>query len=105
MTEPLTTISWDSPTAITNSEQQQQITSALSADLASPIAFDAWPNTDPYTFGKEASKYARLALIADAIGDTETAVSVCEMLQPYLEMWFNGSNGDVLLHDTVRMLL
>ena len=50
-------------------------------------------STDPYFGGKQMAKLARLALIADEIGETATAATLRARLAPLVAAWLDGTNG------------
>ncbi len=45
------------------------------------------------------AKLARLALIAEEVGDTDKANTFIENVKPVLESWLDGTNDDPLLYD------
>ena len=95
---PLSTITWTAPRAIAPAHLAA-VTSALAAD--SGYAPD--PGTasgDPYFGGKQLARLARLALIADELGDTATAATLRARLAPLSAAWLDGTNGNPLLYDS-----
>lgn len=88
MSDTLSTITWNSPNAIDTSKISA-ITSALAAEKTFQASnLDA---TEAYTFGKQISRAARLALIADQLGDTTTRDSIVTSMKTYLNPWLNNS--------------
>lgn len=55
---------------------------------------------DPYTFGKDASKLSRLALIADELSMTTERDTLLSKIESALTEWMKGENKDVLVYDT-----
>lgn len=101
MTDTLSTITWNSPNAI-DSSKIAAITSALSTEKTFQASnLDA---TEAYTFGKQISRAARLALIADQLGDTTARTSIVNSMKTYLTPWFsNSANASTtlsLVYDT-----
>lgn len=56
---------------------------------------------DPYFFGKEVARQARLALIADTVGEIETRDALLDDLDKWLTPWLMGSNGNHFVYDSV----
>lgn len=54
---------------------------------------------DPYFFGKEIARQARLILIADHIGDIEKRDIMVQKVKKYLKPWLEGSNEDCLKYE------
>lgn len=101
MTDSLSTVTWNSPNAIDSSK-----VSAITSALASEKTFQAsnLDATEAYTFGKQISRAARLALIADQLGDTTTRNSIIGSMKTYLTPWLsNSANSSTtlsLVYDT-----
>jgi endo-1,3(4)-beta-glucanase len=93
MAEPLTTIAWDSPNGI-SADLEQDVRDALAQDVGFAVTAP-----DPYFGGKQFSALARLALIADELGETSLANTYRSNLAPALQQRLAGSNGDPLLYD------
>merc|ERR550519_567174 len=43
--------------------------------------------------------FARLALIAEELGEEELAMEARDRVRPWIEGWLGGSNGDRLVYD------
>ena len=56
--------------------------------------------SDPYGFGKAVAKVARLALIAEEVGNATLAAKAVQGLRGALQPWLNGSNADAFVYDT-----
>ncbi|KAJ0402374.1 hypothetical protein P43SY_004607 [Pythium insidiosum] len=54
---------------------------------------------DPYFFGKEIARQARLVLIADELGEREVRERVLDRLQKWTEPWLVGENEDPFVYD------
>lgn len=90
MTDTLSTITWNSPNAI-DSNKLSGITSALAAEKTFQASnLDA---TEAYTFGKQISRAARLALIADQLGDTTARDSIVTSMKTYLTPWLTNTTS------------
>ncbi len=90
MTDTLSTITWNSPNAI-DSNKLSGITSALATEKTFQASnLDA---TEAYTFGKQISRAARLALIADQLGDTTTRDSIVTSMKTYLTPWLTNTTS------------
>ena len=94
--EPLTTITWRAP----NGNQTDKIADIRTA-LQEDVANTGCCKDDPYYGGKEMAKLARLALIADEIGEIELAQKARDRVKPFIEGWLGGTNGNALLYDQV----
>ncbi len=78
---------------------------AVEQSLRHDVAFSniSSETADPYGFGKEVARLARLALIADEIGGEEfqTIATECRnKLKNALEPWMHGKNTDPLEYDS-----
>lgn len=93
--EPLPTIGWSAPRAI----DPNRLTAVVNA-LASDYTFVTSQNTDVYNFGKEIAKMARLALIADEVGETSKRDTVIANMKTWLNKWLDGTNGNPLKYDS-----
>jgi endo-1,3(4)-beta-glucanase len=95
---PLSTITWGAPRAIDPARL-----AAVKAALTADAAYDpgAGANADPYFGGKYLAKLARLALIADEVGDTASAAALRARLTPLAAKWLGGTNtADNLVYET-----
>ncbi|GLE03472.1 hypothetical protein PINS_up012374 [Pythium insidiosum] len=54
---------------------------------------------DPYFFGKEIARQARLVLIADALDEHDVRERVLDRLQKWTEPWLVGENEDPFVYD------
>ena len=78
-------------------QQLDEIAKQLMIDIKSVI-----PSAlDPYTFGKELSRMARLAQIADNLGIPDARQQALAALEGALTPWLQGLNPDALLYDKV----
>jgi len=99
MNEKLTTITWDSPIKVDpNSPEGQAILQQLLLD--SEVAVRNIVAMDPYGCGKELGKTARLALIADEFGLTDTVTALVIALEQKIVRWLDNQNRDYLVYDT-----
>ncbi len=90
MSEPLSTITWQSPNAI-DSGKISGITTALASEKTFQASnLDA---TEAYTFGKQIGRAGRLALIADQLGDTTTRDSILGSMKTYLNPWLTNTTS------------
>jgi endo-1,3(4)-beta-glucanase len=94
---PLTTTGWQAPRPVATAHLDV-VRSALLADAS--YAPPASVSTDPYFGGKYLAKLARLALIADELGETATATTLRARLAPLAAAWLEGTNGNPLVYDT-----
>lgn len=85
----VTSIGWYSSSGISDPDELAALQSAVRMDIASLAPILNIPST--YTFGKVASRAARLALIAEEVGLPELTPAVADYLEEYLTMWFNGT--------------
>jgi len=94
---PLSTIGFAAPRPIALA-RAGAVRAALAGD-ASFVPDAATVATDPYFGGKQLAKLARLALIADELGDPVTAATLRARLRPPLAAWLDGTNGNPLRYD------
>ncbi|KAJ2087808.1 hypothetical protein IW138_004703 [Coemansia sp. RSA 986] len=55
---------------------------------------------DPYFFGKALARAARIALIADEVGDHASCQYAVDCATAWVEPWICGSNSNELMYDT-----
>lgn len=90
MAEPLPTLSWSAPRPL-RADRVEAVRTALAADLGkTPVA------QDTYFYGKQTAAVARLALIADELGEAGSAALLRERLRTSLAPFLEGSK---LRHD------
>jgi len=92
--EQLTSIKWFSPNGIPD-DKRAMIQAALQQEKGRRNYVG-----DPYTAGKVLASMARLALVADELGDTQSATSIRENLKEDLEPWLLGTNWNALRYET-----
>lgn len=94
--ETLTDITWNARRA-PDPSKMAQLNAALQADLT---RYPGIP-TDTYSFGKVAARYARLALIADQLGNTGARDNFLNRLIGIMNPWMTGQvSGNSLLYDS-----
>ena len=93
MEEALTTVGFEAPGGIA-AALEPLVQEALLEDLDFPVTAG-----DTYFGGKQLAAIARLALIADELGDAASAATARANLQAALEPWLAGTNGDPLRYD------
>jgi endo-1,3(4)-beta-glucanase len=98
MNLPLPKIAWTAPRAMAPA-RVEAVRAALAGD-ASFVPDAATVDVDPYFGGKQLAKLARLALIADELGETATAATLRARLAPLVAAWLDGTNGNPLVYDT-----
>jgi endo-1,3(4)-beta-glucanase len=86
LVEPLTDITWGAPRPI-DPQFEPDVRAALQADVNEGIG-----PLDPYFGGKAIAKVARLALIADELGETALAATYRNRVASALESWLSGTN-------------
>ena len=92
--EPLTPISWGAPRTVPT-DKMGDIKAALQQDIPNV----ACCSDDPYFGGKQMAVLARLALIADEVGEDGLAQQARDRVKPVLQGWLGGTNGNTLLYD------
>jgi len=92
--EPLTAISWGAPRTVPT-DKIEDIKAALQQDIPNV----ACCSDDPYFGGKQMAVLARLALIADEVGEDGLAQQARDRVKPILQGWLGGTNGNTLLYD------
>ena len=97
MKEDLTPIEWNSKVKAgqMKPEWADEIKQNVQKDVLGvpPIA------PDLYDFGKQIARLARIALIAQAMGDDESYELAATSLPEFLEPWLQGENLDALVYD------
>jgi endo-1,3(4)-beta-glucanase len=76
---------------------------AVRAALIADASFIPDPGTvsnDSYFGGKQLAKLARLALIADELGETAIAATLRARLTPPVAAWLDGTNGNPFRYDS-----
>merc|ERR1711871_1238315 len=58
-------------------------------------------NGDTYFSGKQIAKYARIGVIAKALGRTATARRIAQEVLGYLDVWLTGAATTPMLFDDV----
>merc|ERR1712142_276365 len=92
--EPLTPIEWGAPRTVP-SDKMGDIKAALQQDIPNV----ACCSDDPYFGGKQMAVLARLALIADEMGESGLAQQARDRVKPFIQGWLGGTNGNTLLYD------
>ncbi|KDO20314.1 hypothetical protein SPRG_14449 [Saprolegnia parasitica CBS 223.65] len=93
--EPLTTTGFFSQRPI-DPKRVHEISSALEKDASyRPSA------SDPYFFGKELARQARLVLIADQVHNWAVRDSLLAKIEGWLTRWLTLQNHDFFVYDTV----
>ena len=87
LVEPLPTIQWKAPRAI-----NPTYLPAIAAQLKKDAAFINNSTSDTYFAGKGLAKMARLLLIADEIGDTDSVALLQKNLKASLTLWLTSGN-------------
>jgi endo-1,3(4)-beta-glucanase len=93
MTEQLTSITWSAPREI-SPQYIESIRTALRAEQSMTQRA-----SDTYGGGKNLGAMARLALIADELGETAIATSIRSRLKTLLEKWFSGQTPDKIIYE------
>jgi endo-1,3(4)-beta-glucanase len=79
-------------------EYLPELRAALAADASfvpDPVTVDV----DPYFGGKQMAKLARLAVIADDLGEAAIAATLRARLRPLVAAWLAGANGNPFVYD------
>eukprot|EP00903_Cladosiphon_okamuranus_P005442 g5427.t1 len=82
--DPLLALSWE-----------KRMRDALAGDLLTTLP----TAPDVYSFGKEVARMARLALIADELGDPASREAALTTVSVYLTPWMKNNNKDLLVYD------
>ena len=93
--EALTNITFTAGRKIEDNTTKYLIRESLSIDIdmIPPQAEDC------YGFGKEASRMANLALIADEIGENDLKVKAISILKDHMLKWLKQENKNALIYD------
>ena len=71
----------------------------IARSLQRDVKIDLPNSTDPYGFGKEIARLARLALIADELGIPDARASALASIESTILPWLNGENMNCLNYD------
>jgi hypothetical protein len=77
---------------------QPQYLAAIKVALANDSNYTPAAD-DPYYFGKEIGRQARLVLIADKLGEKELRDGMLDKLEEWLTPWMVGQNKDHFVYD------
>jgi endo-1,3(4)-beta-glucanase len=78
-----------------STSQLDEIARQLMLDVRSVVP----TSVDPYTFGKELARMARLALIADNLGIADARQIALGTIEAAILPWLQDTNADALLYD------
>ncbi|KAJ1940547.1 hypothetical protein EC988_007003, partial [Linderina pennispora] len=78
---------------------RQHLCELVKADAQALLPIEHLPR-DPYFFGKAAARAARIALIADEIGEPASRDLALQHATAWLEPWLLGRNANPLVFDT-----
>ncbi|KAE9009550.1 hypothetical protein PR003_g15982 [Phytophthora rubi] len=81
-----------------NVQIQPQYLEAIKVALANDSNYTPEAD-DPYYFGKEIGRQARLVLIADKLDEKEIRDEILDKLEEWLTPWMLGQNGDHFVYD------
>ncbi|KAK1942255.1 Endo-1 [Phytophthora citrophthora] len=81
-----------------NVQIQPQYLEAIKVALANDSNYTPGAD-DPYYFGKEIGRQARLVLIADKLGEKELRDDILNKLEEWLTPWMLGQNSDHFVYD------
>ncbi|POM62364.1 Endo-1,3(4)-beta-glucanase [Phytophthora palmivora] len=81
-----------------NVQIQPQYLEAIRVALANDSNYTPEAD-DPYYFGKEIGRQARLVLIADKLGENELRDDMLDKLEEWLTPWMLGQNSDHFVYD------
>jgi len=91
--ENLTPIKWYSPAGI-DPTKKSAVIAALQQDKTRRCTVG-----DSYTAGKVLASMGRMALIADEIGDSDTATLIRQNIKADMDPWLLGNNWDALRYE------
>lgn len=105
LTLSLPPVSFTSPRAVPTQYTKTVLDALLNKGNSSDMNFDPPFNYqmgigDTYFSGKMYAKQARIAMLADELGQTDVAMQVAGRLKHYLEVWLNSTSGAQLLYDS-----
>ncbi|KAJ2517387.1 hypothetical protein H4217_003999 [Coemansia sp. RSA 1939] len=100
LTEQLEPLGFSGPVPLTDAAHIRRLCELVAADAASlPADASALP-PDPYFFGKALARAARIALIAEEVGDHASSQHAADLAVAWFEPWILGTNGNALVYDT-----
>ncbi|KAJ2079692.1 hypothetical protein H4R24_003610 [Coemansia sp. RSA 988] len=97
--EEIEPLGFSGQTPLTETHKDKLLTLVKADVEALPADTGALP-PDPYFFGKALARAARLALIADEIGDIDSRDLALQRVIAWLEPWLAGTNSNRLVYDT-----
>ena len=92
----LTQIGWNY--ALSNKLSTSQLDD-IARQLQRDVKIDLPTSADPYNFGKEVARLARLALIADELGIADARANALANIEAALLPWLNQENSDPFVYD------
>jgi len=72
----------------------------IASNLQTDVNTNLPDASDPYDFGKQIARLARLAFIADYLGIPDSRATAITNLENALTPWLTGTNVDAFLYDT-----
>ncbi|KAJ2344942.1 hypothetical protein GGF43_005337, partial [Coemansia sp. RSA 2618] len=97
--EELEPLGFSGPTPLSPAHRDK-LRGLVAADAQSLTRDLAALPQDPYFFGKALARAARIALIADEVGDAESRDHAVQRAIAWLEPWLDGSNSNALVYDS-----
>lgn len=98
LTYALPSVSWNYALAEKLGTQQMD---QIAYQLMQDVKVGQPSSSDPYGFGKEIGRAARLALIADYLGIPEARTQAISTLESSFLPWVTGSNPNALVYDRI----
>ncbi|CAI5707751.1 unnamed protein product [Peronospora effusa] len=83
-----------------NAQIQSQYVEAIKVALLNDSSYTPEAD-DPYYFGKEAGRQARLVLIADQLGEKKLRDDILDKLEEWVTPWMLGQNSDHFVYDRI----
>ncbi|KAJ2655678.1 hypothetical protein IWW48_005419 [Coemansia sp. RSA 1200] len=100
LTEHLEPLGFSGPVPLTDATHIRRLCELVAADSALLPADASTLPPDPYFFGKALARAARIALIAEEIGDHASSQHAADLAIAWIEPWILGTNGNALVYDT-----
>ncbi|PIA15249.1 glycoside hydrolase [Coemansia reversa NRRL 1564] len=97
--EEIEPLEFTGQTPLTETHKDNLLTLVKADANALPADTGALP-PDPYFFGKALARAARIALIADEVGDIGSRDLALQRAIAWLEPWLAGTNSNYLIYDT-----
>ncbi|KAJ2866960.1 hypothetical protein GGI22_001161 [Coemansia erecta] len=100
LVERIERLGFSGSTQLTDAVHIDRLRELVAADAASLPEDPSELPPDPYFFGKALARAARIALIADEVGDNASCQHAVDRAAAWVEPWICGTNSNNIVYDT-----